>query len=212
MRVLITAGPTREPLDEVRYLSNRSSGRLGIALAEAAAHAGHETTLLLGPGIVAPVASQGWGGLSVERFTSAGSLEGLLGQRFPECDVLIMAAAVADYRPAAYTEGKLKRREDETLVLELEPIPDLVAGCGASKREGQKVIAFALDDPTNLDEQAAEKMRRKHADAIVANPLGTMDGADIDATLVLASGERFTPGPLSKEAFAVWLIGQLEQV
>ncbi|MEM6551305.1 MAG: phosphopantothenoylcysteine decarboxylase [Planctomycetota bacterium] len=209
MRVLITAGPTREPLDEVRYLSNRSSGRLGIALAEAAAHAGHETTLLLGPGIRAPVPSHG---LAVERFTSAGSLEGLLGQRFPECEVLIMAAAVADYRPAAYTEGKLKRREGEKMVLELESIPDLVAGCGAKKQQGQKVIAFALDDPTNLDEQAAEKMHRKRADAIVANPLGTMDGPDIDACLVLAGGQRFTPGPLSKEAFAVWLIGQLGQV
>src|SRR5688500_18593761 len=106
MRTLITAGPTREPIDAVRYISNRSSGKMGVALAAAAVAAGHEVTLLLGPGL--PTEAEPAGCRTI-RFESAGDLQRLLESHWPTHDTLLMAAAVADYRAAAVHHGKLPR-------------------------------------------------------------------------------------------------------
>lgn len=209
MRILITAGPTREPIDDVRFISNRSSGRMGIALADAAADAGHEVTLLLGPVLVHAAAHER---CEVVRFQTAADLQRLLEQHFPSCEVLIMAAAVADYRPAQRVEGKLPREEGGGLSLRLEPIPDLVAAVAQSKRPGQRVIAFALEEPDRLEARADEKMRRKGVDAIVANPLETMEDPRIAPVLLTASGGRIDPGPMSKPDFARWLVAQLPRV
>lgn len=203
-RLLITAGPTHEPIDRVRYIANRSSGRLGIALAEAARDAGWAVTLLLGPGSVSPPDN-----VRTYRFTTTHDLQDLLGAHFPLCDVLIMAAAVGDYRPLWSDSTKLPRR-DEKLVLELEPTPDLIARCAATKRPGQRIIGFALEPADTLHERAIGKLARKNLDAIVANPLETMDATTIDATVYTPEGGPHrpptAPGGLEKPAFARWLI------
>ncbi len=205
-RILITAGPTHEPIDAVRYLANRSSGRMGIAIAEAAVAAGCDTHLLLGPVDVEPPleSNLSW---SVTRFESTADLERLLDKHFPNCDLLIMAAAVADYRPAATLSGKLPRK-GERLVLELEPTPDLVAGCVTRKRPHQRILAFALEEPDRLAARAVEKMRAKGVDAIVANPLGTMGSLVVSAAVYTADGRVFTPPGecVDKPTFGAWLI------
>lgn len=203
-RLLITAGPTHEPIDSVRYIANRSSGRLGIALAAVAVEAGWDVTLLLGPvQIDAPA------GVTVHRFTTAADLAALLDHHFPCCDTLVMAAAVADYRPrlqaSAAAPSKLPRA-DRTLKLELEPTPDLVAACAARKRDAQRIIGFALEPAERLEQRAAEKLRAKRLDAIIANPLETMGADTIDAKLIFADGRSASPGTMSKPAFARWLM------
>lgn len=206
-RILITAGPTHERVDDVRYLANRSSGQMGVALAEAAARAGAEVTLLLGPVAIQP-AHQGPGvpPIRVERFESTADLQHLLQKHFATCDVLIMAAAVADYRMPAGLTGKLPRKGDK-LVLELEPTPDLVAHCATQRRPDQFIVAFALEEPANLQQRAQEKMRAKGVDAIVANPLETMGSRLVSAAVYTADGRRFAPETASthKQAFACWL-------
>jgi len=204
-RVLITAGPTHEPIDAVRYLANRSSGRMGIAIAEAALGAGLDVTLLLGPVSASPPP-----GVNTLRFESAGDLEKLLQQHFPTCDILIMAAAVADYRPAASAAGKLPRTGDR-MTLELEPTPDLVAACARARRPEQRIIAFALEEPAVLARRASEKMHRKGVDAIVANPLDTMGASNVSAIIFTSDGQAYMPPsdphrPSSKSEFARWLI------
>jgi phosphopantothenoylcysteine decarboxylase/phosphopantothenate--cysteine ligase len=205
-RVLITAGPTYEDLDSVRFLGNRSSGRVGIALARAAARAGHEVTLLLGP-VSAPAPSGSR--LRVERFRSCEDLRGLLARHAPKCDVLIMAAAVADYRlPArdAVPTGKLNR-SGSGLVLRLEATPDLIGERAASKRPGQCFVGFALEPRERLMASARAKLERKRLDFVVANELRTMDAPDIEAVLVGRDGSLVrTPGRVSKSRFATWLV------
>lgn len=207
MRILITAGPTREPIDDVRFISNRSSGQMGFALAAAAEAAGHEVTLLLGPVLLPPSVAER---VNVIRFNTTADLEALLADHFPKCDVLIKAAAVADYRPATLLKGKTPRGEG--LKIELEPTPDLVAGCAKTKRQDQAIIAFALEDPQVLERRAVEKMQRKKVDAILANPLQTMDANDIEPILFDANGGRNAPGKMTKTAFADWLIKQIPTV
>jgi len=200
--MLITAGPTHEPIDAVRYIANRSSGAMGAALTDAAMRAGWEVTLLLGP-----CAAKVPEGMRMYRFTTAAELQALLEAHFPACDVLIMAAAVADYRPPLTGEPK-RPRGREPWTLQLEPTPDLLAACAARKRREQVVIGFALEPAARLEHGAAEKLRRKNLDAIVANPLETMGSPTIDARLFLPSGRAIAPGLMSKPAFADWLIGQ----
>lgn len=204
-RILVTAGPTHEPIDAVRYIANRSSGRMGIAIAQAAVAAGCDTHLLLGP-VDPPQSTPDING-KVTRFESTAELEKLLAEHFPYCDLLVMAAAVADYRPTARMSGKLPR-QGERLVVELEPTPDLVAACAARKRPDQHVLAFALEEPDRLAERAMEKMRAKGVDAIVANPLVTMGSPAVSAALYTADGRVFAPphDRMDKQAFGAWLI------
>ena len=213
MKILITAGPTREPIDDVRFISNRSSGQMGLALARAAAEASHNVTLLLGP-VLVPASLADGDTVRVERFSTTAELQTLLAEHFPACDVLVMAAAVADYRLAQPRTGKAPRAKG--MRLELEPTPDLVAGLAKDKRADQQVVAFALEEAAVLEERATEKMRRKGVDAIVANPLSTMDAGRVAAVLLTAEGRRHEPpatagsgtdGPgQSKDAFARWLV------
>ncbi|MEX2672504.1 MAG: phosphopantothenoylcysteine decarboxylase [Phycisphaeraceae bacterium] len=203
-KMLVTAGPTYEPIDPVRYLANRSTGKTGAAIAEAAADAGWAVTLLLGPTPINPPP-----GVKTVRFETSNELEQLLDRYFSICDVLVMAAAVADYRPAAISFEKLTR-ETRSMMLELEPVPDLVAACGERKRSDQLIVGFALEQDGNLVERAKDKLQRKHLSAIVANPLPTMGASDIDATLLTADGESHVPGKMEKSRFAAWLIDWIE--
>jgi phosphopantothenoylcysteine decarboxylase/phosphopantothenate--cysteine ligase len=213
-RLLVTAGPTHEPIDAVRFIGNRSSGRMGIAIAAAAAAAGCPVTLLMGPATLE--ATDAGSGIRVVRFRTTADLEESLAEHWPEHDVLVMAAAVADYRPAAATTagadaagGKLRRREGP-LVLELESTPDLLAGVAARSRPGQTLVGFALEPPERLLASARDKLVRKGVHAIVANPLETMDGPDVAGTVVTPDGLlRPEPERLSKPAFAAWLVGKV---
>jgi phosphopantothenoylcysteine decarboxylase/phosphopantothenate--cysteine ligase len=204
--ILVTAGPTLEPIDEVRYLANRSSGRMGVAIALEAASRGLPTTLLLGPGPLDPPQVSH---LRTVRFRTTDDLQRLLGAHWPAHDVLVMAAAVADYRPSRTAPGKLPRR-DRPLTLELEPTPDLLLGLRGCTRPDQTVIGFALAPGDDLQAAATEKLRRKGLDAIVANPLATMDAATVTAVVLLADGRVLTPGcDLTKGRFAAWLLDRL---
>lgn len=215
VRLLLTAGPTHEPIDAVRYIGNRSSGRLGCAVADAAARRGWRVHLLLGPTRLEPADPR----VRVERYTTVADLEELLIRRLPGCDVLVMAAAVADYRPAADQtdpQGKLRRTPGD-LVLRLEPTPDLLAGCVGRKREDQLIVGFALEPREAMIASAKSKIERKGVDAIVANPLETMDAEGIEAKLIGTPGTPIeegvsTPGKIDKTEFAEWLVDRLAEL
>lgn len=179
---------------------------MGLALAQAAVERGWPTTLLLGPTNLQPTHDSH---LTVQRFQTTAELERLLHEKWPEHDVLIMAAAVADYRPSKPLTDKLSRGR-KNLTLTLEPTPDLLAGLAGHTRPDQLVIGFALEPADRLSEAARAKLKRKHLDAIIANPLDTMDSEEIDATLFLADGthER-VESIMRKSAFASWLLDRL---
>lgn len=207
-RLLITAGPTHEPIDAVRYLANRSSGRVGVALAGAAARRGWAVTLLLGP--VDRPAFHTHTAVRVLRFTTTDDLRALLDTHAGECDVLIMAAAVADYRPIHAGPTKIARGE-KPITLRLEPTPDLLAEVAARRRPGQVFVGFALGPREGLLDTARTKLLAKGVDAVVANPLETIDSDTIEASILTADNRvDHTPGVLSKAAFAEWLLDRLD--
>lgn len=210
-RLLITAGPTHEPIDSVRYIGNRSSGRLGVDLADTAAERGWEVVLLLGPTHLAPEVP----GVRVVRYQTTSDLAALLLEHQSWCDVLVMAAAVADFRPRVtpeQLEGKIRRRDAE-LVIELEPTEDLLAGCSSRRSPGQTLVGFALEPRERLRSSALDKLDRKGIDLIVANPLGTMEAGSIEAIVFGRDGtERATDGPMNKRAFGGWLMELIEEV
>lgn len=202
-RVLVTAGPTHEPIDGVRFIGNRSSGAMGIALAEALAGLGAPCTLLLGPTSLTSHHSS----IRVQRFRTTADLQRLLEAEFPHCDVLVMAAAVADYRPLPLPgqrpgKGKLPRQK-KGLTLRLESTPDLVAGLAALRSPGQTVVGFALEPQATMHKRAAAKLVRKGLDLIVANPLETMESPNIRASVLSAEGVALEQStPVSKRVFA----------
>ena len=206
-KLLISAGPTREPIDAVRFIGNRSSGKLGILLAEYAASLGWDTTLLLGPTCKTPASES----VRLEQFVSTYDLQLLLESHATGCDVLVMAAAVADFTPAkAEPSAKLRRSETKNLTLSLRPTPDLLARCCQSAGPSQLMVGFALEPAAELIESARNKLGRKNADLIVANPLETMESGEIHASIVasppLSAYERCTEGKVSKAEFARWLL------
>ncbi len=209
-RLLITAGPTHEPIDAVRFLGNRSSGRMGVALADAASEQGWHVTLLLGPVAACPAKS----GIVVRHFRTCEDLRTLLREEVASANVLIMAAAVADFRPKpnpAMSGGKF-RRTSATMTLELEPTPDLLAEVAASRRASQLMVGFALEPRAELLDSAKAKLSRKKIDMVVANPLETMDSPTVEAIILLADGSRTdTPGIMSKTDFAAWLMRMIEK-
>jgi phosphopantothenoylcysteine decarboxylase/phosphopantothenate--cysteine ligase len=166
-RVLVTGGGTREPIDAVRFIGNPASGRMGVALAVAAACRGAKVTLVHGPlGIPFDPAPFAIRAIPVQ---TAAQLEQVLQAEFPQADLLWMAAAVGDVRPAQAYAGKLAKTELPSL-LPLEPVPDLVAALARQRRPGQRLIGFAAQsgDPLPL---ARKKLQQKGLDAIVANPI-----------------------------------------
>jgi phosphopantothenoylcysteine decarboxylase/phosphopantothenate--cysteine ligase len=213
-RLLITAGPTQEPIDAVRYIGNRSSGQLGIALAEAAARRGWDVRLLLGPTPRTTSDPR----VTVERFRTTADLQSLLALRAPEADVLVMAAAVADFRPAAGSADLLgkNRRTEAGMTLNLEATPDLLAECAGQRRSGQWLVGFALEPRERLEASARSKLDRKGIDLIVANPLETMDSPSIEAVVFGREGSgvergRRTDGAIPKAAFADWLLQLIQE-
>ena len=162
MKFLITAGPTREAMDPVRYLSNRSSGKMGYALAAAALEAGHEVVLISGPvALIAPAGAQ------VIKIESAQEMYEAVQAMVEDCQAAIFAAAVADYRPARVADQKIKKT-DEELVLRLERTPDIL-GSTRSVFGFQGVLVGFAAETESLLEHAQEKMLRKGCDLLVAN-------------------------------------------
>lgn len=198
-RVVITAGPTHEAIDDVRYIGNHSSGRMGIALAEAARDRGALVTLVLGPSpLPAPM------GVETVRVTSAQEL--LEATVAVDYDVAILAAAVADFRPAQRVDGKLKKTDaGETMTLELVRTTDILATLGQTKRSDQRLVGFALE-ATNVVAYATEKLQRKQADMIVANQAGAersgFGGNDNTITIVRHNADPASFPPMSKRACA----------
>jgi phosphopantothenoylcysteine decarboxylase/phosphopantothenate--cysteine ligase len=171
-RVLITAGATREEIDPVRFLSNRSSGRMGFALAEAARSRGAEVTVVAGE-----TSAQAPQQMRLVRASSAEEMRAAVMREIEATTVFIAAAAVSDYRPAQRAESKIKKSE-ATLTLALEPTPDILAEVAAARHNGLLVVGFAAET-TNVLGHAREKLERKRLDAIVANDI-TREGAGFD--------------------------------
>jgi phosphopantothenoylcysteine decarboxylase/phosphopantothenate--cysteine ligase len=192
--VVVTAGPTREDLDPVRYLTNRSSGKMGYALAEAAVRRGAHVVLISGPTELTIPESVDWVPVRTSEEMRAAAMA-----RSEQADVVIMAAAVADYRPASAHPTKIKR-SSERLVLELEPVPDILAELGA-KKAGRVLIGFAAETD-NVAANSRAKLARKGADMIVANDV-TQEGAGFDTdtnvvTLFLRDGREVPLPKLTK--------------
>jgi len=198
MRILVTAGPTREPIDPVRYIGNRSSGKMGLALIQSAIAAAHQVTAILGPlSIVLPAQMR-----RVDVETSAQMLEAVI-REFSSHDALIMAAAVADYRPVAASAAKIARGGSRTL--ELEATADILAAAGRSKRPDQRTIGFSLES-TPDSARVRDKLWQKKLDLIVYNPLETISSDSIQATLFYADGREEKLPSRPKGEFADILI------
>jgi phosphopantothenoylcysteine decarboxylase/phosphopantothenate--cysteine ligase len=187
LKVLITAGGTREPIDSVRFIGNRSSGRMGFALAQAARSRGAEVTL-----VAANVALARPDGVRCRQVRTAAELKEVCDQEFSECDVLLMAAAVADFTPAAPANGKLKKADRDRLELVLEPTADVLAGLAAERRDDQTLVGFAAEHGAGAIAQGQSKLSAKRLDALVVNDISRKDiGFDVDANEVtILSAQR----------------------
>ena len=186
MHLVVTAGPTREYLDPVRFLSNGSSGLTGFLAAEAAAARGHRVTLVTGPVALEPPA-----GVEVVRVVSAEEMYRAVTSVFPTADAVVMTAAVCDYRPARVSPHKVKKSPGSR-ALTLVRTPDILAELGRRKQPGQVLIGFALED-RRPRAAARDKLRRKNLDAIVLNSPAAL-GSERNRVQVLAGG-RWTKWP-----------------
>lgn len=198
-RFLLTAGPTVEAIDPVRFLSNRSSGRMGYALAADLQRRGHEVILVSGP--VNLAAPEG-----VRRIMVESALEMLEACQleWPQCDGVLGVAAVADYRPKAMGEQKLKRTEGEGLTLELEPNPDILKTLAADK--GDRIaIGFALETH-NAEAEAQRKLAAKNLDYLILNGAEAQGATSSQVILFSADALRHPIGPAPKEALATALL------
>jgi phosphopantothenoylcysteine decarboxylase/phosphopantothenate--cysteine ligase len=188
LRVLVTAGGTREPIDAVRYLGNRSSGRMGFALAAEAATLGASVTV-----VAANVTLPRDPRVRYVDVETAQELQDACTAEFPTCDVLLMAAAVVDFRPASPVAGKLKKRDDEDLHIDFERTPDILAGLAGTRRHGQTIVGFAAEHGEGALAHAREKLVRKALDAIVLNDIARtdigFDATDNEVTILTPADE-----------------------
>jgi len=208
--VLVSAGGTREPLDAVRFLGNRSSGRMGVALAAEARRRGAYVTLLASNLSVPPPV-----GVDVIETPSAAHLEREALERGPLADVVVMAAAVADYRPAEALASK-RPKDASAWTVELEPTTDVLQALGTSRRPGQVLVGFAADHGDGGLERAREKLNRKNVDLVVYNDVSRtdigFDTTDNEVTLVSGVTPDITLGKSSKEDIAVGVLDAVERL
>lgn len=204
---LVTAGPTYERLDPVRFIGNFSSGKMGVAVAEALADSGAQVTLVLGPSNMQVYHA----GINVVRVESAQQMYDACMQAFPRADISVLAAAVADYRPQQMAEEKIKKQED-TLELKLEKNKDILATLGGMKKPGQTLVGFALETTNELT-HAKGKLEKKNADMIVLNTLrdeGAGFGHDTNKiTIVKRNGETEALPLQSKQETAAAIINHI---
>ncbi len=208
--VLVTAGGTREPIDAVRYVGNRSSGRMGVALAAEAARRGADVTL-----VGANLAVEAPDGVQLVEVSTAAELEQATRTAFATADVLLMAAAVADFRPADAADGKIKKGERDDLTVRLEPTTDVLASLAAERRDGQTLIGFAAEHGAGALDHARGKLERKQLDAVVLNDVSQpgigFDATDNEVTVITATGELPVPRA-SKAAVASAILDQVESL
>lgn len=206
MRCLITAGPTREHLDPVRYLTNGSSGKMGYALAEAAAARGWDVELVSGPVALAAPA-----GVDLKRVISADDMLRACEERFAACDVFIAVAAVADFRPRFRSDQK-KTKAATGSSLELEPTVDILKALGEGRRADQILVGFAAET-SDLETKAPAKLKAKGCDWIVGNDVSAPGvGMEADANAVILwgrDGKVGEVGPLPKREVAAWLLERI---
>lgn len=210
MKILVTAGPTYEKIDPVRFIGNYSTGKMGFAIADAMAEAGHQVTLVAGP-VQIKTENKSIRRIDVE---SAQQMYEAVMNVYPEMDGAVLCAAVADFTPVTVADRKIKR-EGDNLVIELKPTKDIAASVGKIKREGQFLVGFALE--TNDEEQhALEKMRRKNLDFIVLNSLkdkGACFGYDTNKiTILKATGEKMEYGLKTKREVAQDILKEIEKL
>ena len=207
-RVLVTAGGTREPLDAVRFLGNRSSGRMGVALAEAARKRGADVTLLAANLTIVPPA-----GVDVVETPTAADLRREALAR-ADADIVLMAAAVADYRPAEPIEGK-RPKDGEPWSVELVPTADVARALGAARRDGQVLVAFGAEQGEDGLERKRAMLTDKNVDLVVYNDVGRddigFDSPDNEVVLVTHDGER-PVGKASKPAIADAILDEVERL
>ena len=209
LRILVTAGPTHEPLDPVRYLSNPSSGKMGYAIADMAKTRGAEVTLISGPTYLKPPA--------VAKFTpckTAAEMNSLVQKYLPECDVLVMTAAVGDFTAETLEKEKIKKCSGDSLVLNLVPTKDILMEVSKVKTK-QFVVGFAAETQ-NLIQSALEKLRNKKLDLIVANDIsapGIGFQSDNNQVSLIDSSERIENLPrMSKKEIANILLDKIKQL
>lgn len=198
MRILITAGPTREYLDDVRFLSNASSGRMGCELAKAALDAGHEVLLVCGPMVVEPP-----GGCEVHAVETTEEMNEVCLRHFPDCDGVIAAAAVCDYAPTKRIDGKIGKT-GEPLVIELIETVDILAGLGRRK-EHRWSVGFALES-RDARARAMKKLQNKNCDAIVLNRPAAIGAETNDVELIDKTGTKVAKWTGGKDDVAAQLL------
>ena len=198
MRILITAGPTREYLDPVRFLSNASSGRIGCALAARARADGHAVTLVLGPCSAEPPEVD-----ELVRVTSTQEMFEAVAARFDACDVFLAAAAVCDFRLAVRRTRKIKK-DDGSLLLELERTPDILAAM-ADRRTTQILVGFCLESE-DLERRARAKLKAKGLDLVVANSPAAVGAERQDALLIDAAGQTTRLADVTKDDLAAEIL------
>jgi len=195
--VLISSGPTEEPIDPVRVITNRSSGKMGAALAKAALAMGARVTVVSGPA-AEPLPS----GAKAVYVRTAAEMAAEMEKRFAESDICVMAAAVSDYRPVVLSGSKIHRSEKENITLELTPNPDILANLGALKTSKQIIVGFSLESGDDID-RAELKMRKKGCDMMVFNRAdNAIGGDDTSITLLFADGGREALSTMSKTEVA----------
>jgi phosphopantothenoylcysteine decarboxylase / phosphopantothenate---cysteine ligase len=208
VRVLVTAGGTREPIDSVRFIGNRSSGRMGYALAARAAHRGAEVTI-----VSANVSLDPPPGARVVQVGSTAELKRACEENFATCDVLLMAAAVADFRLSAPAAGKLKK-DKGVPTLELEPTEDVLSGLAGARRPGQLLIGFAAEHGAGAVAYGTDKLRRKGLDAVVVNDISTpgvgFESGENEVTIVIAGGRHRKVARTMKEHVADAVLDEIE--
>ncbi len=206
-KILITAGPTQESIDPVRFISNHSSGKMGVALAEVCYENGAEVTLILGPTDVKPI----YKGIEVVSVITAEEMKITCDEYFKDTNILFMAAAVADYKPMTRSSQKIKKK-DEELELKLCKNDDILKGLGLKKKEDQVIIGFALESENEI-ENALSKLKSKNLDFIVLNSLkdeGAGFGYETNqVTLINKKGDKFPSDLLSKKEIAKFILSHL---
>jgi phosphopantothenoylcysteine decarboxylase / phosphopantothenate---cysteine ligase len=205
LRVLVTAGGTREPIDAVRYVGNRSSGRMGFALADEAARRGAEVTV-----VAANVALPRRPGIRYVDVETAAELAAACAAEFDRCDLLLMAAAVADYRPAEPRAGKIKKTDaGAELQLRLERTEDVLSALAARRRDGQLIVGFAAETGERALEYGRAKLAGKNLDAVVVNDIGAsgigFDAGENEVTIFTVEEERHIPRTTKAEVAAAIL-------
>jgi phosphopantothenoylcysteine decarboxylase/phosphopantothenate--cysteine ligase len=207
-RVLVTAGGTREPLDAVRFVGNRSSGRMGVALAEEAQRRGAEVTL-----IASNLAVPAPDGIEVVEAPTAAVVARATASH-TESDVVLMAAAVSDYRPSQTDEAK-RPKDEETWQIELEPTSDVLKSLGERRANGQILVGFAAETAENGLERARKKLADKQVDLIVYNDVSRddvgFDAEDNEVVIVSEQGERVVE-KAPKEAIAAAILDEVERL